>query len=262
MFWRSFNYFAWIVVAFILSPLVIIIGASFTTTRYVTFPPQGFTLQWYYQLLERNEFVVSFFNSVVIAIACCVVATVIGVLAALALHNYPFRHGNALRTFIMSPLVLPTIVTGVALLQAFYAVGFITTFVGLLVGHVIITIPYVVRTVGAGLSGLDPAMAEAAENLGGSRSGVLLEIIIPSIAPSMMSAMIFVFITSFDQVTVSIFLSGPDLVPLPVRIYHYIDFSLDPMIAAVSTLLICFAFVLVILMQMVFGLDKAFGIKK
>lgn len=261
MFWRTMDAAGWIVLAFTAAPLIIISGASFTAGDIVTFPPQGFSLRWYEQLFQREEFVVSFFQSVTLAVVTVVLALAVGLLTALAMHRYPLRNKELFQAFVMSPLVLPTIVSGVALLQAFSVMGLGLSFFALLVGHVLITIPYAVRTVGAGLTGLDPALEEAAESLGATPLRIIWRVVIPAIAPSIMAAVIFVFITSFDEVTVSLFLSDPTMMPLPVRIYAYIDFSLDPMIAALSTLLIVLALFLILALQWLFGLDKAFGAK-
>ena len=250
---------AWLVILFILAPLVVIIGGSFTETPYVAFPPQGFTLAWYERLLHRQDFLESFINSLVIATLCSAASMALGVLAAIGLHRNDFLGRPMMRSFLMSPLVLPTIVTGVALLQFYYLIDMNAPLLGLVVGHVIITIPYVVRTVGAGLVNMNAAIEEAASSLGAGALRVLLRVTLPAIAPSVMAATIFVFITSFDQATVSIFLSAPEMMPLPIRIYNYIDFAVDPMIAAVSTLLILFAFGLIALLQKLLGLDRAFG---
>lgn len=251
----------WLVVLFILGPLVVIVGGSFTETPYVAFPPQGFTLRWYEQLVHRGDFLQSFLLSVALATLCSVAAMGLGVAAVIGLQRGLGRGGGRLyRAFLMSPLVLPTIVTGVALLQFYYLLDLDAPFTGLLIGHVLITIPYVIRTVGAGLVGLDPAIEEAANSLGAGGLRTLLRVTLPAIAPSIMAAVIFVFITSFDQATVSIFLAGPDMMPLPVRIYNYIDFAVDPMVASVSTLLILFAFGVILLLQRLLGLDRAMGV--
>ena len=184
----------------------------------------------------------------------------LGLSAVLGLHRHAFTGSRLFRGFLMSPLVLPTIVTGVALLQFYYLIDLDAPLTGLLIGHVLITIPYVVRTVGAGLVGLDPAIEEAANSLGAGSLRTLLRVVLPAIAPSIVAALIFVFITSFDQATVSIFLAGPDMMPLPVRIYTYIDFAVDPMVASVSTLLILFAFLLIAALQKALGLDRAMGV--
>ena len=259
MFDRMVNASAWLVVLFILSPLVIIIGGSFTETNYVAFPPHGFTLRWYKQLMGRQDFLQSFLFSTVLALACSAVAMFLGSLAAIGLHRHRFFGRPLLRGFLLSPLVLPTIVTGVALLQFYYLIDLDAPLLGLLIGHVLITVAYVIRTVGAGLVGLDPALEEAANSLGAGALRTMLKVTLPAIAPSIMSAAIFVFITSFDQATVSIFLSQSSVLPLPIRIYSYIEFAIDPMIAAVSAFLIVIAFVVIALLQKLLGLDRAFG---
>jgi putative spermidine/putrescine transport system permease protein len=248
---RALDVVAWLVVAFLLFPLIAIVAGSVTETPYVAFPPQGFTLRWYAMLMHRPDFLDAFITSVAVALLCTLAATGLGVLAAVGLHRLDFPGRGAIQAFLLSPLVLPTIVTGVALLQFYYLIDFDAPFIGLVIGHIVITIPYVVRTVGAGLVRLNPALEEAAESLGAGGLRILARVIL--------AAVIFVFITSFDQATVSIFLSGPDMMPLPVRILNYIEFAVDPMVAAVSALLILFAFGLVAVLQRLLGLDRAFN---
>ena len=257
---RAIGVAGWLVVLFILGPLVVIVGGSFTETPYVAFPPAGFTLRWYEQLIHRRDFFDAFLVSLALALFCSVLSMLLGVTAVIGLHRHGLAGRQAFRAFLMSPLVLPTIVTGVALLQFYYLIDLDAPLMGLLIGHVLITIPYVVRTVGAGLAALDPAIEEAANSLGAGGLRTLLRVVLPAIAPSIMAAVVFVFITSFDQATVSIFLAAPDLMPLPVRIYNYIDLAVDPMIAAGSTLLILFAFGLIALLQKLLGLDRVRGV--
>lgn len=248
-------------VLFILAPLVVVIGGSFTTTSYVTFPPHGLTLRWYGALLHHADFLRSFRDSVLIAGLCALIATPLGTLAAIALHRDAGRGRAVLRALLLAPLVLPTIVTGVALLLFYQSVGFDQVFAGLVIGHLVITMPYVVRSVGAGLAGLDPALAEAAASLGASELRILWKVLLPSLVPSLLVSVIFVFIMSFDETTLSLFLSGADVMPLPVRIYTYVEFAIDPMVAAVSAVLVAFAYGMVLLLERVVGLDRAFGIR-
>mgnify|MGYP005995863383 CR=1 FL=1 len=253
-----------LVVIFLMGPLVVIIAGSFTETPYVAFPPEGFTLKWYQALFQRQDFLESFIDSLLLAGLSTVVATVLGTLAALSIARKGEAGREFLRGFFMLPLILPTIVTGVALFQFMRTseIGMALlpgNWAGLLLGHTLITIPYVVRTVGASLVSLDPSLAEAAEGLGASPSRVLFGVIMPAIMPAVMVSLIFCFILSFDQVTISIFLSGPDVTTLPIRIYNYIEFAIDPMIAAVSALLILFAYVLVLGLERTVGLNNAFG---
>ncbi len=258
---KAIDVAGWLVVLFILGPLVVIIGGSFTETPYVAFPAAGFTLRWYEQLLHRQDFFDSFLISLLLAIACSLCAMLAGVAAAVGLWRQGFAGKQVFRAFLMSPLVLPTIVTGIALLQFYYLIDVDAPLLELLFGHVLITIPYVIRTVGVGLAGLDPALDEAAGSLGAGTMRTLVRVTLPAISPSIVAAVIFVFITSFDQATVSIFLAGPDVVPLPVRIYNYIDFAIDPMVAAASTLLIVFAFGAVAALQGLLGLHRALGVR-
>ena len=246
------------VVLFILGPLIVIIGASFTTTPYVAFPPQGFTLHWYQQLLGKPDFIKSFIDSLVLGVLATTGSALVGIPAALGLHHGGLRGRAVLSGFVMAPLTLPTFITGVALLQFYYAIDLDAPMIGLLIGHMLITIPFFVRTVGAALLALDPAIVEAAESLGAGPLRTHLRVTLPAIAPSIFAAVTFVFITSFDQVTISIFLSGPDVMPLPIRIYNYIEFAIDPMVAAVSSVLIVFAFAIVAAMQRMLGLNRAF----
>lgn len=246
-------------VVFLLAPLVVVIGGSFTTTDYVAFPPHGFTLRWYAALAKQADFIASFRDSAVLAAVTALVATPLGTLAALALHRHVGRGQAALRGFLLSPLILPTIVTAVALLQFYQRTGLDNIFLGLLAGHVLVVTPYVLRSVTAGLGGLDPAMLEAAQSLGAGEARILLRVLLPNIAPALLASVIFTFIMSFDETTLSLFLSGPDFMPLPVRIYNYIEFAIDPMVAAVSAVLIVFAYLLVLLLEKLVGLDKAFG---
>ncbi|MGC4029713.1 MAG: ABC transporter permease [Steroidobacteraceae bacterium] len=259
MFDRALTVMAWLVVAFILGPLIVIIGASFTTTPFVAFPPQGFTLHWYEELLGRGDFLESFVDSVLLAAAATVGAAAIGIPSALGLRYGSESSRLVLHSLVMAPLTLPTIATGVALLQFYYTLDLDIPVLGLVAAHVLITVPYFIRTVGAGLETLDPSLEEAAESLGAGSLRTLLKVTLPGVAPSIFAAMIFVFITSFDQVTISVFLANADMMPLPIRIYTFIEFAIDPMLAALSTVLILMSFVFVVGLQKLLGIERAFS---
>ncbi|MBM3521565.1 MAG: ABC transporter permease [Alphaproteobacteria bacterium] len=258
MFDRVVKLAAWGTVLFLLAPLIVIIGASVTTTPFVAFPPQGFTLKWYQQLLTKPDFIESFLDSLVLGVLATIGAAAVGIPAAIGLHHGGIRARAALRSFVLAPLTLPTIVTGVALLQFYYAIDLDAPLTGLLFGHMLITIPFYIRTVGAALLALDPAILEAAESLGAGPLRTHLKVTLPAVSPSILAATTFVFITSFDQVTISVFLSTPDVMPLPIRIYNYIEFAVDPMVAAVSAVLIALSFAIVAAMQKLLGLNRAF----
>lgn len=259
MFNRLLSTIAWAAIIFLVLPLVIIIAASFTETNYVSFPPQGFTLKWYEALATKTEFLGSFVDSIIIGAITMMGAALIGIPTAFGLRLGSTRSQAILRTFVMAPLTLPAIVTGIALLQLYYTTNLDTPVLGIIIGHILITVPFFVRTLGAGLEAVDPFMAEAAASLGATRYRILWRILLPSVAPSIFAGMAFVFITSFDEVTMSIFFSDATFMPLPIRIYSYIEFSIDPMIAALSTVLILLAFLVVMGLQKFVGLEKALG---
>lgn len=258
MFDRLLTVLAWTVIFFLIAPLFVIVAASFTETSYVTFPPQGFTLKWYRELAAQTEFFRSFVDSVVIGVATMAGAALIGIPTAFGLRLGSQRSQAVLRTFVMSPLTLPGIVTGVALLQIYYAANLDAPLAGIIVGHILVTVPFFVRTLGAGLEAVDPSILEAAESLGATRARVLWRVLLPSVLPSICAGLAFVFITSFDEVTMSIFFSNPAVMPLPIKIFSYIEFSIDPIIAALSTILILFAFLIVTGLQQLLGFDRAF----
>jgi putative spermidine/putrescine transport system permease protein len=257
----ALNIWATLVILFLIGPLVVIVAGSFTEAPHVTFPPEGFTLKWYAKLMGRNDFLTSFIDSIILAVVATVAATLLGTITALAMARESFAGREIFRAFLMSPLILPTVVTGVALFQLLRVTEIQSNMVGLIVGHTLITLPYVIRTVGAAVVNLDPSLAEAAESLGARAWQVLFKVVMPAIAPAILVSVIFAFIVSFDQVTISIFLTGPDVMTLPIRIFTYIEFAIDPMIAAVSTLLILFAYALVVALERAFGLDRVFGKK-
>ncbi len=257
MFERLLSVMAWLVVLFLIVPLIVIVGASFTTTPYVSFPPQGFTLKWYQQLSTQKDFIRSFADSVLIGVIATAGAVLIGAPTAFGLRLGSVKAQTLLRSIVMAPLTLPTIVTGVALLQLYYTTDLDVPLAGIVIGHILVTVPYFIRTLGAGLEAVDQCVLEAAESLGAGRARLLRRVMLPAVAPSIFAGMIFVFITSFDQVTMSIFFSNATTMPLPIRIYSYIEFAIDPMIAALSTVLIAFAFAIVIALQKLLGLERA-----
>ncbi|MDR0810493.1 MAG: ABC transporter permease, partial [Gemmobacter sp.] len=205
MFDRLLSLLSWAVIIFLIAPLLVIIAASFTETDYVTFPPQGFTLKWYRELALQGGFFSAFVDSVIIAVATMAGAALIGIPTAFGLRMGSARAQAVLRTFVMSPLTLPGIVTGVALLQLYYAANLDAPLAGIIVGHILVTLPFFVRTLGAGLEALDPSILEAAESLGATRIRVFVRVLLPTVLPSICAGLAFVFITSFDEVTMSIF---------------------------------------------------------
>ncbi len=227
-----------LILLYLLAPVIVVIATAFTTTAYPVFPPQGFTLQWFHKFLSMTEFTDAVKRSALLATSSTMVATALGTLSALALARYRFRGREAISALMLSPILFPTIVLGLALLVFYSYVGLSGSFTGLVIAHSVLTTPFVIRLVMASLSEFDPAVEEAARNLGAGWWRTFLQVTLPLIRPGVLAGAVFAFIISFDELVVTLFLAGPDMTTLPVRIYTFVEFSSEPTISAISTMLI------------------------
>ncbi|MCA1026244.1 ABC transporter permease [Cytobacillus sp. FSL W7-1323] len=250
-----------IVYLFLLAPIVVVLLSSLTTTEYIVFPPEGVTLRWYIELIEHPEFIDSFILSISVAFGTAIIATIIGTMSALAVVRREFKGKNAIVQLIGSPLLIPSVVFGVALLQFYSWIGLATSPLSLILGHIILTVPFVMRLVVASLVGFDRVIEQAAMNLGASSIRVFFEITLPVIKSGVIAGAIFAFITSFDDLTVALFIVSTDVVTLPVRIYTYMQYQYDPIIASVSSIMIIMTVVLMIIIERVMGVGKIFSSK-
>lgn len=249
------------VVAFLLAPLVVVLATSFTTLNYISFPPRGFTLRWFVELAQRDELIDSLILSAAIAAVTAVLSSLLGGTLALAFVRFRFPGRELLNAFFMSPLILPTVVIGIALLQ-FYSqiriagVPLSTTPASVVIGHVIITVPYAIRLISASLAGLDRSIELAARSLGATPIGAFLRVTLPLITTGLLGSAVFTFIVSFDNVTVSVFLATPRMVTLPVRIYTMVENVTTPLLAAVSAVLMLFTMGVIVLIERTLGVRR------
>ena len=248
--------FSWVVVLYLLLPLVIIVAVSVTTTEYLKFPPSGFTLRWYVQFLGDSSYLDAIWNSAMIALSATALALILGVPAALVLARTQFSGKRAIGALFLSPLILPTIVIGAAILQFAGALGFARTYFAMLAGHTILVIPYVVRTTLAALSGFERSLEEAARDLGASGPQTFFLVTLPVIKPGVIAGALFAVIISWINVELSIFNTTASLMTIPVKLFNYIQYSVDPMIAAVSATTIYVAVAAVILLDRAIGIDR------
>jgi len=250
------------IVALLLLPIAAIIVTSFTTANYVSFPPEGFTLSWYKEALSKQQYLSSFYLSAILAIVTAVISTLAGTLVGIGIVRYRFVGREAINAFFISPLIVPTVVIGIALLQVYNRIGGGSTIAGLLAGHVIITTPYVIRLVSASLTGIDRNLELAARNLGAAPIRAFWRVTAPLIAPGIIAGAIFAFITSFDNVTISVFLSSPRAVTLPVRIYAQMDQPVSPWLIAICALVIMFSAFLILVTERMVGVGRFFLAKE
>lgn len=250
--WSAFLY------VFIVTPLICVILASFNQDSVQTVPPLQWSVRWYEEALRNQNFVRGALTSLLVATIATVVATPIGVLGAFGLWKSKSRYKAALDAFFALPIVVPGLVTGISLLIVLTAADVAVGNVKLICGHVLIVLPYVIRTTLASLAQFNPSLWEAAETLGASPPQVLWKIVLPIVRPGIVAGMVFGFILSFDDVNISLFLVDARTITLPISIMSYLQFSFDPSVAAISTILIGVTFVGTLLLERLFGLKRLF----
>jgi putative spermidine/putrescine transport system permease protein len=248
-----------ITIIYILIPLIVVIPASFTSANYPSFPPEGFSFQWYTKLLDRPEFIGAVGNSVKFAFLAAFFSVLFGTLGALAISKYDLPGKAYITSLLTSPLSVPQLVLGIALLIYFTPMMLAGTSTGFLIAHIIICIPYVIRLVLTGLSGFDYNLERAAAILGANPVVVFWKITLPLIRPAIISGGLFAFLTSFDNVTVSLFMVSPEMRTLPIEIFSQMQDAYNPIVASVSSVVIMISVVLIVIIEKMQGVGKVFG---
>ena len=233
--------FAVLCVLFILSPLAIVVVTSFSSVAYNVFPPEGFSTRWYENLAGQSAFYAGAWRSLVLASLATAGSLVIGTMAAYALVRYPPPMPNFFKAVLLSPIVMPKIVLGVALFMFFVRIDMLGSYSSLLVTHMLVVLPFVISLVSVSLYSFDWTLQEAAMDLGARPLRTFFRVIFPEISVSLLVAGVFAFVTSFDQVETTLFLVRPGDNTLPIEMFLYLQKWQDPTIAALSTVLILFA---------------------
>lgn len=245
---------------FLFVPILVSIAMSFDARSFLgPFPPSEFSLRWYDAFFTNDQYLDGLKTSLIIAVIAAVISTAIGVSAALVLDQYEFSGKDALASFFLSPLVVPAVVIGFALLIFFSVVGVYDGFFRLLGGHIIITIPYTIRTTLAGLVGIRRTLVEAALSLGATERQAFWKVTFPLARTGIVTGMIFAFAFSMDDVAVSLFLTDPTAFTLPVALITMMRANFDLAIAAAAVLLVMFTLVLMLVLDRIVGLDRLIG---
>ena len=251
---------AWVFVGlcavFLLGPLVVVVGVSLSESRFVAFPPNGLSLQWYQRVLASDAYLAAGWLSLRVAVLVTISATLLGGAAAVAIHRRKLPGSEAMGAFFLSPLVLPTIIYALGMLMLWSALFGPVTLLTLWIAHTVIAAPYVVRTTLAVLADSDPHLEEAAATMGAGRLQRLWLVVLPQCLPGLAAGAFFAFNLSFDEAVVSLFLRRPGLTTLPVHIYNQLEFSPDPAVAAVSTIMIGLTVALILIIDRVVGVQK------
>jgi putative spermidine/putrescine transport system permease protein len=249
-----------LVMLFILAPLIVVVGASFNEGEFTTFPPTGFSFEWYARVLQDPGFVQSFFLSVRVAVQAAVLAMIIGMFASLAINRLKGKLAGVLQFLALGPLILPEVLMGLGLVNLLIGqLGIRLNEFTLVLAHVLVTLPFVVNITNSTLSQQDSSLEAAARNLGASPFRAFWTVTFPAIKTSVIAGGIFAFIFSFDNIGMSLFLSVPGLVPLPIRMYQYVTYRYDPTIAAASTILIVISLALFLVARRLVNIEEVFG---
>lgn len=236
--------FTGLVLLYLIVPTFVIVPLSFSDKSYLSFPPEGWSTQWYETLAGRRDYVVAVVNSLQIAIPTAIFATILGTLAALALVRGRVQGSQFWASLMIAPLMLPPIILGIALYPITVRLGFPGTHVGAVVGHSLMTMPLVFITVAASLRGYPPQLELAAMTLGANWWRTFWHVTFPMIRIGVVSGAILAFLFSFDELVVAMFLTGPATRTLPRMLWEDLQLYITPVVAAATTLILCFSFVL------------------
>jgi putative spermidine/putrescine transport system permease protein len=246
--------------AFAALPILVSIVLSFDGRTFIgPFPPQSLSLRWYAEFFNDSYYHEGLKTSLLVSGIATLVSTVTGVAAAVALDRFDFPGRQVLQALLVSPLVIPTVVIGFAMLMFASRIGIVDGLPRLIMGHIIITLPYVVRTTLASLVGIRPSLFEAALSLGATPAQALLKVTLPLAKTGIVAGAIFAFVMSFDEVAVSLFLSDPFVYTLPVALLAQMRADLNLTVAAVSVIFLVFTLLLIWLLDRTIGLDRLVG---
>lgn len=246
--------FAVVVFFFLVAPLVIILGAAVSDTTFLTFPPRGFSARWFVKIFEMSAFRRTIVTSLQIAFLSTGLALLIGLPAAYALNRFRVQLPSWLSTVFVLPILVPEIVLGFSLLKSVAVGADMPVFATLVAGHTLIVLPYAVRVISASLSAFDFSMEEAAVSLGSPPLKTFFTIVLPNVRSAVIAAFILAFITSINDVSVSLFLTGPGVSTLPIQILAHVEQFFDPVIASVSVLLMALTVGVMAVVELTLGL--------
>ena len=237
-----------VVLIFLILPVLIVIPMSFSKSEYLEFPPESFSLTWYQQYFESGDWLSATLASFEVATMTMILATVLGTLAAYGMHNSQFRGKDFVNVFLITPIFMPLIIIAISVYGVFARWHLSGHFLGFLLAHTIIAFPFIFINISASLKGLNPFYEMAAANVGASNTKTFFHITLPLIKNGIFVGALFAFIVSFDEAVIAIFLSGVHFTTLPKKMFDGIQFGINPIISAVSTMMILLNIIIFALM--------------
>jgi putative spermidine/putrescine transport system permease protein len=251
-FWATFRHSvllagAWSVLCFLVLPMVIVLPVSLTDRNYLSLPQSGLSLRHYAAFFSDPDWLSSTWQSLAIASAATIAAVLLGALCAVGCWRLSAKVSSAIRLLMLAPLIVPTIVQAVGMYRVWAALGLYDTYLGVILAHTMIGLPYVVITASAALANFDPKLEQAARSLGASTRQALGLVVFPNILPGLLSGALFAFASSFDELIIVLFLTSRKIATLPKRIWEGIQEDIDPTIASAAMLLILLTLALMLL---------------
>ncbi len=243
-----------VVFLFLFLPLIIILVTSFGTEAIITFPIKGFTIDWYIMALTSKAFMSSLQLSLIIGVVATLIALIVGIPSAYVLSRDRFKGKKFLNTFFLSPTLIPGIVVGYSIFQMIVVNLRLPIVPGLIIGHFLISVPYVIRVVGSSMEQVDVSIEEAAWTLGCTKKRAFVTVLLPNIVSGIFAAFMLAFVNSFNNVPVSMFLSGPGVTMLPTTLLSYMEFNYDPSVSALSVILMFVTIGVMIVIEKTTGL--------
>jgi putative spermidine/putrescine transport system permease protein len=235
---------------FLLAPILAIVPLSFSSGQFLTYPIPGFSLRWYADFFTSDKWLDGLANSLIVGVSATLLATALGTLASLGLVRARFRGKGLIMGILLSPMIVPLVITAVGFYFFFAPLGLTASYGGLIVAHTALAAPFVVVTVTATLQGFDMNLARASASLGAGPTTTFFKVILPLIAPGVASGALFAFATSFDEVVVVLFVAGPGQRTLPREMFSGIRENISPTITAVATILILFSVMLLLALEL------------
>ncbi|WP_342755573.1 ABC transporter permease [Pantoea sp. MBD-2R] len=249
--WNAFfNFYGAAVLLFLIVPILVIVPLSFNSSSFLSYPLSGFSLRWYQTFFHSQEWLNALGNSLTIAPLATLLATVLGVLASMGLTRGEFRGKGVVMAILISPMVAPVVIIAVGMFFFFAKLSLLNSYLGLVLAHALLGVPFVVITVIAVLKNYDTNLSRAAASLGASPFLTFRKVTLPLIAPGVFSGALFAFAASFDEVVVTLFLASPRQRTLPIQMFAGIRENLDPTIAAAASLMIGASLILLIVMEL------------
>lgn len=248
--------FVALVYVFLCAPLLIIVVTAFDSSDFMSFPPKGFSLRWFINAFSSDTFMTTLGISVKVAVLGTLIALILGIPAAYALSRTNYKGKAIVKNIFLSPIMVPGVVLGFAFFKFLIIKLQLEVFSSLLIGHVIIVIPYIIRVIGSSLENLDFSIEEAAVSLGATKIKAFFMVVIPNITSGIIAAFMLAFINSFNNVPVSLFLTGPGVSTLPISMMSYVEYNYDPTISALSVILMVLTVFIMIIIEKTLGLSN------